>query len=155
MILGGHEGTFGVSIANDLDEAVKVALRVTPRNSAALRVEQPDPVTVQPGRTTQVTVTAEASANGLVDVDLQLVTPSGQPFGNSIPIQVRATEYGTLGGVHHRRSDGRAVPRRGGTADRRAMRRRAADDPATRRSPGPEPPGRSRRDEDRIEETTP
>jgi hypothetical protein len=97
VILGGHEGTFGVSIANDLeDEAVDVALRVTPRNSAALRVEQPDPVTIQPGRTTQVTVTAEASTNGLVDVDLQLVTPSGLPFGEPVPIQIRATEYGTL-----------------------------------------------------------
>ncbi len=156
VILGGHEGTFGVSIANDLDEAVNVALRVTPRNSAALRVQQPDPVTVQPGRTTQVTVTAEATANGLVDVDLQLVTPSGQPFGDSIPIQVRATEYGTLAAFITGAAMAVLFLASAVRLTRRAMRRRARTR-TTRRAtiPPPEPPQEAAPAEDRIEETTP
>jgi Family of unknown function (DUF6049) len=129
---------------------------VTPRNSAALRVQQPDPVTVQPGRTTQVTVTAEATANGLVDVDLQLVTPSGQPFGDSIPIQVRATEYGTLAAFITGAAMAVLFLASAVRLTRRAMRRRARTR-TTRRAtiPPPEPPQEAAPAEDRIEETTP
>jgi hypothetical protein len=156
VILGGHEGTFGVSIANDLADAVNVELRVTPRNSAALRVQQPDPVTIQPGRTTQVTVTAEASANGRVDVDLQLFTPSGQPLGQPIPIQIQATEYGTLAAFITGAAMAVLFLASAVRLTRRAMRRRART-PTSRRAaiPPPEPPEETAPAEDRVEETTP
>jgi Family of unknown function (DUF6049) len=158
VILGGHEGTFGVSIANDLpDQAVEVALRVTPRNSAALRVKQPDPVTIQPGRTTQVTVAAAASANGLVDVDLQLVTPSGQPFGSPVPIQIRATEYGTLAAFITGAAMAVLFLAAAVRLTRRALRRRARTR-TSRRNALPVPSQATQRTEpveERIEETTP
>jgi Family of unknown function (DUF6049) len=158
VILGGHEGTFGVSIANDLTADVTVALRVMPRNSAALRVEQPDPVTIQPGRTTQVTVTAEASANGSVDVDLQLVTPSGQSFGDPVPIQVRATEYGTLAAFITGAAMAVLFLASAVRLTRRALRRRART--RTRRAVLPPAAVVSHQRaakavEERIEETTP
>lgn len=97
VTLSSTTGVVPLTVANDLSEPVTVSIRLTPRNPARLRIEVPEPRTIQGGRKVQLEVPARASANGLVVVDTVLTSTRGDPVGEVFELRVRATNYGTVG----------------------------------------------------------
>lgn len=98
LTLASTTGTMPVTIANDLqDYSVTVGLRVTPRNRGRLEIgEYEGKVTVGPERKETVQVPMRSRATGVTTIELQLVTPQGEPYGDVIALTVRATGYGTV-----------------------------------------------------------
>jgi hypothetical protein len=86
-----------VTIENKLDQPVTVRLDLRPQQ-ARLQVRSDVPaITVRANQREQVQVPAEAVANGVVQVDARLLTPSGAPYAEPVTIRVRVTQYGTVG----------------------------------------------------------
>jgi hypothetical protein len=96
VTLGSQTGTFPVTVANDLDQSVRVRLQLE-APSPRLSVTQPEPVDIGPRRKRQVLVPAHAVANGLVVVNAQLGTPAGERYSQPVEIRVRVTEYAAVG----------------------------------------------------------
>ncbi|WP_026877954.1 DUF6049 family protein [Jiangella gansuensis] len=99
VTLSSRTGSFPLTITNDLSEAVTVTLDIHSTNVDRLRVEEVEPTLVQPGERQQVTVTAEAAANGRVPIAVRLTTADGVPIGPAQPTIVNATDYGTIGWI--------------------------------------------------------
>jgi hypothetical protein len=97
VTLSSTSGTIPITISNELDEPVVVGLGVTPKVPSRLQVAEPEPVTIGARRKTTIEVGAHASANGMTRVDVQLLTPSGAPYGPVVAARVNATNYGTVG----------------------------------------------------------
>ncbi|MGH8868710.1 MAG: DUF6049 family protein [Actinomycetes bacterium] len=96
VTLTSKTGRFPITIANDLDQPVDVMLDLTSRQQTRLTVGEPQVPRIGPERKTTIEVPAEARANGVVVVDAQLRTRDGEPYGDPVSIEVRATEYGTI-----------------------------------------------------------
>jgi hypothetical protein len=96
VTFGGRSGTIPVTVVNELDRPVTVAVALVPRTQR-LDVAVSEPLTVEAGGQRQVNVTGEAVANGIVLVDAGLRTAAGEPFGPSVLVRVRVTAFGALG----------------------------------------------------------
>jgi Family of unknown function (DUF6049) len=93
---GSKSGTIPVTIANGLDQEVVVNLRLE-QDAPRLRLEPLGPITIGPNRKVQVSVKAEAVANGVVDLQATLHTPSGSALSpQPVQLRIRITEYGTV-----------------------------------------------------------
>ncbi|MGH3344600.1 MAG: DUF6049 family protein [Carbonactinosporaceae bacterium] len=97
VTLSSRTGTIPITITNNLRQDVTVQLDVTPRLTRRLHVGEVKPQRIEAGHKVTVEVPAEAVANGIVKVDTRLRTPDGTPYGEVLPIRVRATNYGFLG----------------------------------------------------------
>ncbi|MGH3326385.1 MAG: DUF6049 family protein, partial [Streptomycetales bacterium] len=97
VTLSSRTGTIPITITNNLRQDVTVQLDVTPRLTRRLHVGEVKPQRIEAGHKVTVEVPAEAVANGIVKVDTRLRTPEGTPYGEVLPIRVRATNYGFLG----------------------------------------------------------
>ena len=98
VTLSSRSGRFPVTITNDLDERVRVGLRVIPANPA-LMIDPIRPITIQANQRSTVTVTAHAQRVGLTNVSVRALTPDNRPFGPNRVVDVRATQYGVVGWV--------------------------------------------------------
>jgi hypothetical protein len=96
VVLSGRESTFPVTVVNDLDQQVRVRVRLAPDN-ARIRLVQAAPVTVAAHRRAQVNVPVEAIANGEVVVTAQLATPTGHALGHPVRVPVRVAQIGPVG----------------------------------------------------------
>lgn len=96
VTFGGRSGTIPVTVVNELDRPVTVQVALVPRTQR-LEVAVSEPLTVEAGGQRQVNITGEAVANGIVLVDAVLRTAAGEPFGPSVLVRVRVTEFGALG----------------------------------------------------------
>jgi hypothetical protein len=93
VTLPGDSGVIPVTVANDLDRPARVGVRL--RGTPATRFVAVDvsPVTLAPGQKRTLEVQARVIGTGPVTVDIALVTPDGQLFGEPIVTEVRSAAY--------------------------------------------------------------
>ena len=93
VTLPGDSGVIPVTVANDLDRPARVGIRL--RGTPVTRFVAVDvaPVTLAPGQKRTLEVQARVIGTGPVAVDIALVTPDGQPFGEPILTEVRSAAY--------------------------------------------------------------
>ncbi len=86
-----------LTLTNTLAQRVTVDVRVVPEQPA-LRVEDVDPVTIEPGDSVRVPVPMVAVANGRTRVDVTVASPDGAVIGTvkTFDLRVRA-EWETVG----------------------------------------------------------
>lgn len=92
-----NEGRLQITVSNELDQPVHgVRVHVTAPNPKLL-VERPtsDPLTLEPGQRGRVQVPVQALASGTVELQAQLVTPSGALLGPPEQVRVRVQPTGT------------------------------------------------------------
>ena len=95
-LLTGREGTVQLVVQNRLDQPVNVGVRLDPTSAARLSSEDTE-IRVVPGQNTlPVSVRVEARTSGRFTARLGLVDASGQPFGATVELPVRSTEYGRV-----------------------------------------------------------
>jgi Family of unknown function (DUF6049) len=99
VTLSSHTGTIPVTVRNELPQPVSIQVFVDSTREDRLQVEQPDLAVVPAGGVAQISVRAEAVANGLVEVRAQLHNEGGEPISDTQSIRVQVTNYGTLGSV--------------------------------------------------------
>ena len=95
-LLTGREGTVQLVVENRLDQPVTVGVRLDPTSAARL-TSQDTEIRVVPGQNTlPVPVRVEARTSGRFTARLGLVDASGQPFGSTVELAVRSTQYGRV-----------------------------------------------------------
>lgn len=88
-----------VTVANNLDQAVTVRVRLQPLNAARLTVTQPDPVvTIEPQHKYTVEIAVEATISGQFRAEawLETVQDVPQPYGARVPVELNSTAYGAV-----------------------------------------------------------
>jgi hypothetical protein len=93
VTLPGDSGTIPVTVANDLDRPARVGLRLT--GTPATRFEAADlpAVTLAPGEKSTLEVSARVLGTGPVSVDITLLTPEGEVYGEPTTTEVRSAAY--------------------------------------------------------------
>jgi hypothetical protein len=95
-LLTGRRGTVQLVVQNRLDQPVNVGVRLDPTSAARLTSEDTE-IQVVPGREAQqVSVRVEARTSGRFTARVGLVDASGQPFGRTVELAVRSTQYGRV-----------------------------------------------------------
>jgi hypothetical protein len=95
-LLTGREGVVQLVVQNALDQPVSVGVRLDPTSAARLTSEDTE-IQVVPGRNTrQVSVRVEARTSGRFTARVGLVDASGRPFGETVEVAVRSTQYGRV-----------------------------------------------------------
>ena len=85
-----------LTVANTLDVAVEVRVKVQARGgSAGFRAKEVR-LTVQPGDRPTVKVPAHVDRSGVFSVVATISTAGGQPLGTSVQLKVRSTAYGVI-----------------------------------------------------------
>lgn len=97
VTLSSTRGTIPLTVSNALDQAIRVRPVLRPRVGSRLTVTNPALLTIGAGRKTTVKVPAEASSNGITQVDVQLLDATGTPFGGSTQLRVNVTSFGKVG----------------------------------------------------------
>jgi len=91
-----RSGTIPLTVANGLDQDVRLVLRLQPQ-TIQLRLREPrQPIRIGPRQKTQHEVDAVAVAGGQVLVDATLETPGGTPYGQPVQVRISITDYGTV-----------------------------------------------------------
>jgi hypothetical protein len=97
VTLTGHGGKVPVTISNNLATPVLVTVQLEPNQRLSFtrhgRVTVP---VIPPHQKTVVDVHAAAKTSGVFPLQVQLLTPKGQPYGPSVRLFVRSTAYGTI-----------------------------------------------------------
>jgi hypothetical protein len=93
VTLPGDSGVIPVTVANDLDRPARVGLRL--RGAPVTRFVAADvaPVTIAPGQKRTLEVRTRVIGTGPVTVDITLLTPDGQVFGEPTRTEVRSAAY--------------------------------------------------------------
>ncbi len=94
----GEEGVVPVVIANDLDQPVRVGLRVSGTPAIRFSARPHEPVTVPPHTKASVEVKAKVVGSGDVNVRVQLTTVDGAAYGPPAALVVRSTAYARAAG---------------------------------------------------------
>ena len=103
-----EQGTLQVTVVNGLDDVVDdIRLKLVPNNPRIQIVEQPGPITIEPGSRAIVPVQVQAVAAGRAEINAYLTTADGTIIGTPATIRVQAnpldaTIYwvgGTLAGI--------------------------------------------------------
>jgi len=89
-LLAEH-GTLQVTVVNGLADVVEdIRLKLVPNNPRIQIVEQPGPITIQPGSRAIVPVEVAAVAAGKVEINAYLTTADGTVIGTPAAIRVQA-----------------------------------------------------------------
>jgi hypothetical protein len=105
VVTSARQGLFPVTIRNTLPpptdgslaNAVRVRVEFRSTNSQRLTVDPVDVTDIPAGQSFAGTTAVRAQSNGTVRVVAQVLTVSGQPVGQPVPIDVKATQAGTIG----------------------------------------------------------
>ncbi|MFC9686906.1 DUF6049 family protein [Kribbella sp. NPDC056951] len=97
--LAGSNGTFPLTVANDLDHSIRVGVVVRSVNRTDLRVRPVDTVVVRAGQKWTPRITASAEQNGVIQATAQVVTVDGDPVGAPQPMLIQASQYGSVGWI--------------------------------------------------------
>jgi Family of unknown function (DUF6049) len=97
VTLSSRSGRFPVTIWNRGSEPVHVQLDVRSHDPDLLTVAPIEPVRIDPRRRTTVSVTADTTGGGAVQLDARLATPAGTEFGETETFNVRIRGYGQVG----------------------------------------------------------
>ena len=96
VLLTGRTGTIRLNVQNGLDQPVNVGVRLDPTSAVRLTSED-TALQVLPGRSSQqVSVQVEARTSGRFTARAGLVDASGRPFGGTVELEVRSTQYGRV-----------------------------------------------------------
>lgn len=130
--LSGSNGVFPLTIANELDQSVRIGIQVQSVNRTDLRIEPITTVTLKAKGKATFQIQASAEQNGLIRARAQVVSADGQPVGPPQDLVVQAAQYGSVGWI----LVGAAVALLFGTSLVRIYRRVRSE----RRNPAPQPP---------------
>jgi hypothetical protein len=95
VTMSSEEGTFAVTVVNDLEEPVTVGIRAETAG-AGLQIDTPDPVSLGPGQRASVRMNARSQRIGVYSVTLRPETLSGRPLGSSTKFSVRSSQVGLV-----------------------------------------------------------
>lgn len=93
VVLPGNEGSIPLTIANDLDQNVLVRLSAKSNPELRFSVNDLGLIEIEPGAKRGVTLEAKIVGSGEIDVELQLLTPAGEKFGDPVLISVQSAAY--------------------------------------------------------------
>jgi hypothetical protein len=97
--LSGSKGTFPLTIANELDQSVRVGIVVTSANRSDLRIDQIQTRLLGPGVKATFQINASAQQNGLIRADAQVISAAGQPVGRAQELVIQAAQFGSVGWI--------------------------------------------------------
>lgn len=93
VILSGDTGSVPVTLANELDQAVTVGVRLVGTPSARLDANPLTGITIEPGKRASVVVPVRIVGSDSVDVRVEILDAKGQTFGTSSTMALRTTAY--------------------------------------------------------------
>jgi hypothetical protein len=96
ITLTSHGGKIPITIENNLQADVRVVVHLDAHERLVLDHQGKVAVTVPAGQQTVVDVHADAKTSGVFPLDVQLLTPKGQLYGDQVDLYVRSTVYGTI-----------------------------------------------------------
>lgn len=94
VMMSSTTGPIAVTLVNNLDETVTVALEALTGDE--LRIALPDPVTLEPGQRSPVRMRADAADIGVRSVVLRPTTVEGVPLGSQVRFNVRSSNVGLV-----------------------------------------------------------
>jgi hypothetical protein len=97
--LSGSKGTFPLTIANELDQSVRVGIVVTSANRSDLRIDQIQTRLLGPGVKATFQINASAQQNGLIRAEAQVISAAGQPVGRAQDLVIQAAQFGSVGWI--------------------------------------------------------
>jgi hypothetical protein len=97
--LSGSKGTFPLTIANELDQSVRVGIVVTSANRSDLRIDQIQIKLLGAGQKATFQINASAQQNGLIRAKAQVQTAAGQPVGRAQELVIQAAQFGSVGWI--------------------------------------------------------
>lgn len=95
-LLTGRKGTIRLNVQNGLDQPVNVGVRLDPTSAVRLTSEDTELQVLPPRSSQQVSVQVEARTSGRFTARAGLVDASGRPFGDTVELEVRSTQYGQV-----------------------------------------------------------
>lgn len=95
VTMSSGEGTFAITVVNDLDEPVTVGVEVR-TGSDELRITTPDPVSLGPGQRSSVRLRATSEDVGLHSVTLVPTNSDGRAVGSPATFNVRSSQVGLV-----------------------------------------------------------
>ncbi len=125
ILLTSNNGRVSVSVVNELDQPVTVALRLRAPSDARLSRVQTEVLEIPARRSVPVQVDATTSTSGRFVVRAQLLDREGVPFGAPKDLLVRSTRYGVVAVAVTGIAAGVLLVAVGVRLVRRAWRRRA------------------------------
>ncbi len=93
VVLPGEEGSIPITIANDLDQRILVRLAATSNPEIRFSAEDLGLIEIEPGAKKGLTLESKVVGSGVIDVELQLLTPVGDNFGEPVIISVQSAAY--------------------------------------------------------------
>lgn len=99
LTMSSDTADFPVTVTNSLSDPVTVVLVSDSENSARLRVEPSQPLTIRPNASETVTLRASAAANGVVTARIHAQTENRRRLSPDVLITVEATSLGMLGWI--------------------------------------------------------
>ncbi len=97
--LAGSNGTFPLTVANDLEYSIRVGVVVRSVNRTDLRVRTVDTVVLRAGQKWTPRINASAEQNGVIQATAQVVTVNGDAIGPAQPMLIQASQYGSVGWI--------------------------------------------------------
>jgi hypothetical protein len=97
VTLSSSHGTIPITISNGLHQAIAVRPEIRSLVPGRLRTGLPGLVTIPGGRKKSVQIPAEATANGISRLEVELLDAAGNPFTEPLPLRVNVTNYGSVG----------------------------------------------------------
>jgi len=99
VTLSGRSGRFPLTVTNDLDQSVRVGLKVTSTNRSDLRIEPIATITLPANQKGTFNIVASAEQNGFIQARVQVVTADGAPVGPQQDLVIQAAQYGDVGWI--------------------------------------------------------
>ena len=95
VTLSSEDGDFVVTLANGLEERIRVGLRASV-SGPGLQLTTPDTVTLEPNERRSVKIGVRSTGLGIHRVVLQPMTETGQPVGTPATLSVRSSSVGMV-----------------------------------------------------------
>lgn len=96
VTLTSSTGVISVNVVNELDQSVRVGVKLDPSAQARLSTAE-TPIATVPGRhASQINLKVTSQTSGKFAVIAQLVDADKNPFGPPVELVVRSTEYGRV-----------------------------------------------------------
>jgi hypothetical protein len=99
VTLSSEQSQFPATITNRLADSISVRVVGVSDNSARMTIERSELVTIRPGDSLTVLLTASARSNGVVGATLHVETADGVPVSGPVPVTIEATNLGRVGWV--------------------------------------------------------
>ena len=99
FVMASRSNTFPITIANGLDVPVTLRMVFDSASPQRIRVQATELVTIEAGENRVVTITPEASSNSVVNIEAGLETQGGMRFGETVDIEITATQLGRVGWI--------------------------------------------------------